>query len=100
MQRDVLLILISLRTKIAPTVQKLLTDWGCYIKTRLGLHQGTLGDCTESGLLFLELEGDREKHKELERKLNLLNGVKAKLVVMALDDDPKAAADPTSITND
>ncbi len=84
-QRDVMLVLLSIRTKTAPTVQKMLTDWGCYIRTRLGLHQGILGDCTETGLIFLELVGDRDKHQELERKLNLLQGVKAQLVSLTLD---------------
>lgn len=96
MERDVLLILVSVRTKVAPTVQKLLTDWGCYIKTRLGLHQGILGDCTESGLIFLELAGDKEKHQELARKLNLLKGVHAELVTLSVDEDIKTGSgDPS-----
>lgn len=84
MESNVLLVLVSLRKSVAPRVQKILTAWGCLIKTRLGLHQGTLTECTENGLLFLELVGDRRKHKELARKLNLLKGVQAKLVTLTL----------------
>ncbi|MFH1877693.1 MAG: hypothetical protein ABH883_02690 [Candidatus Omnitrophota bacterium] len=80
MGRDVILILISNRKKSVERVQKTLTGWGCLIKTRLGLHTGVLDECSEGGLIFLELAGDKKKHKELCRKLDILPGVSAKLV--------------------
>jgi hypothetical protein len=82
MKKDFMLILINLRKKEAVTVQKILTEWGCFIQTRLGLHNGVLDNCTETGTVFLELAGDKEKHDELCRKLNLLSGVSAKLIEM------------------
>jgi len=86
MQRNVLLVLVSMRKNAAVTVQKILTEWGCLIKTRLGLHEDVLDNCSESGLLFLELVGEKEKHTELERKLNLVTGVQARLVSLAIDE--------------
>ena len=86
MERDIMLVLVSIRKESAPRVQQILTDWGCLIKTRLGLHQGTLSDCSESGLIFLELVGEKDKHEELARKLNLLKGVQARLVTMSVPD--------------
>lgn len=86
MERNVLLILVSGRSESIPKVQQILTGWGCFIKTRLGLHQDTLNHCSENGLIFLELVGGKEKHDELERKLNLLSGVQAKLVSMSLPE--------------
>ncbi|TCO08353.1 hypothetical protein [Natronoflexus pectinivorans] len=81
MKRDVLLILVNHRRETAENVQKILTGWGCYIKTRLGIHDGVLENCSDSGLIFLELPGDDlTKHEEIVRKLNLLNGVDAKLI--------------------
>ncbi len=80
MKRDVLLILVRHRQDTAERVQKILTGWGCFIKTRLGIHDGVLENCSESGLIFLELTGDPTKHEEITRKLNLLDGVEAKLV--------------------
>lgn len=85
MQKDVLLVLVSSRKESATTVQKILTEWGCLIKTRLGLHEGVLDNCSESGLIFLELVGDKAKHDEVARKLNLVKGVEAKLVTLAVD---------------
>ena len=87
MERNVLLVLVSMRQEAAIKVQQILTSWGCYIKTRLGLHQGTLEDCSENGLIFLELTGDKSKHEELSRKLNLLPGVEAKLINLCLPED-------------
>ena len=80
MERRVMLILVSSRQDSAETVQKILSGWGCFIKTRLGLHDDVLDNCTESGLIFLELKGETEKLDEMERKLNLVKGVDAKQV--------------------
>ena len=81
MKKEVLLILINNRKESAQKVQQILTGWGCLIKTRLGIHTDVLSHCSESGLIFIELAGgETDKHKEIERKLNLINGVDAKLV--------------------
>ncbi|MDD4013644.1 MAG: hypothetical protein PHW14_05590 [Candidatus Omnitrophica bacterium] len=80
MKKDIMLILVNKRKEEAVMVQKILTGWGCLIKTRLGIHDGVLGDCANAGLIILELVGSKKKHAELSRKLNLLKGVVAKLV--------------------
>ncbi|MBD3380161.1 MAG: hypothetical protein GF408_06845 [Candidatus Omnitrophica bacterium] len=82
MQRNVLITLLEQRKETAEKVQKILTGWGCVIRTRFGLHQGVLDDCSNSGLIILELVGEDKDHEELERKLNLLSGVNARLVKM------------------
>ncbi len=76
----VALILVDNRKDNALKVQNILSQWGCLIKTRLGVHPGTLENCTDNGLIFLELVGEKEKHQELVRKLNLIKGVNAQLV--------------------
>ena len=82
MKRAVLLILVKHRQETAEMVQKILTGWGCYIKTRLGIHDGVLENCSDSGLIFLELTGEFSKHEEIARKLNLVKGVDARLVAL------------------
>lgn len=84
MKRHIMILLVAKRKESADRVQKTLTGWGCLIKTRLGLHEGVLDSCTNSGLIILELVGDVKKHKELKRKLELLPGVNVKLVTVAL----------------
>lgn len=85
MQKDVLIILVGKRKTAAINVQKTLTGWGCLIKTRLGIHDGVLKNCSEKGLIICELVGDQKKHQELTRKLNLIKGVKAELVSLKVD---------------
>lgn len=80
MTRHVMMVLVGSRQDAAEMVQKILTGWGCFIKTRLGLHDDVLENCTQSGLIFLELVGDLEKMQEMERKLNLVKSVDAKLI--------------------
>ena len=58
----------------------MLTAWGCIIKTRLGIHDGVLENCSDEGLLILELYGKDEDKKELARKVALIPGVTSKLV--------------------
>jgi len=76
--RTIMAILVGKREKAAVEVQKLLTEFGCYIKTRLGLHEGAGESCSPSGLIILELVGSESKHQELCQKLNFIDGVKAK----------------------
>ncbi len=78
---QIMAVRISDRSKSAVEVQKVLTDHGCSILTRLGLHdQSAPGTCSPSGLLVLQLCSCSDESKDLERKLNMLDGVKARLV--------------------
>ncbi len=87
MKRNVALIFLNTRKETAGQVQKILTAWGCLIKTRLGIHDGVLDNCTDTGLVFLELVGEEEQHTEMVRKLNLVKGVDAKLVKLKIDKE-------------
>ncbi len=86
MTKHVLIILVGMRNEAAENVQKILTGWGCFIKTRLGLHEDVLENCTQTGLIFLELVGEPEKLQELERKLNLIPSVNAQLLSLSISD--------------
>ena len=86
MKKSVIVVLINHRHDAAARVQAVLTGWGCMIKTRLGIHEGVLDNCSEHGLLFLDLVGDEEKLTELERKLNIIKGVTATKLSMTLED--------------
>jgi hypothetical protein len=85
MEKSILLILIANRKESVEKVQKILTGWGCYIKTRLGIHDGVLENCSDQGLIFLELVGDTTKHEELKRKLKLVKGIDVQLVSLHVD---------------
>jgi hypothetical protein len=71
------------RTETAPTVQDILTQYGCYIRVRLGLHDAALDSCSNAGLILLQLCGDNVPVTELEGKLQAVADVKVK--TMSLD---------------
>lgn len=85
MSKTVLLILIGKREEEAVKVQQILTAWGCIIKTRLGIHDGVLDNCTDEGLLILELHGTQDQKEELTRKVAVLPGVSSKLVELSVE---------------
>ena len=80
MEKTLLLVLIGKRKDAAVNVQKILTAWGCIIKTRLGIHDGILDNCSDAGLVILELYGTKEQKDELARKVAVIPGVSSQLV--------------------
>lgn len=84
MKRDIVAVIIDHRNDTAVNVQKVLTGWGCMIKTRLGLHEGVLDDCTQTGLIILEMVGESDRIDEFVRKLNLVKGAQAKRMTLEL----------------
>lgn len=84
MGKTILLILIGKRKESAVKVQQILTGWGCIIKTRLGIHDGVMENCSDEGLVICELVGTKEQQDELSRKLAVLPDVSSKLVELSL----------------
>ena len=80
MEKTLLIVLIGKRKDAAVNVQKILTAWGCIIKTRLGIHDGILDNCSDAGLVILELYGTQEQKDELARKIAVIPGVSSQLV--------------------
>ena len=74
---QIMAVLVSHRSQQAPHLQEVLTQSGCIIKTRLGLHEA--GDvCAEEGLIILQLAGDKAAVEDLTAKLNAMEGITAK----------------------
>ncbi|MBS7527684.1 hypothetical protein KHM83_13440 [Fusibacter paucivorans] len=84
MSRIILGIKVDSRRDDATSVQALLTEYGCFIKTRLGLHNASdeRTMCSEDGLILLEfiLNADQEA-LELEQKLEALGSVHVRKMV-------------------
>ncbi|MGM0445454.1 MAG: hypothetical protein ACQEQH_03520 [Bacillota bacterium] len=74
--------MIDKRTDAALKVQKVLTENGCKIKTRLGLHETS--SCEEEGLIFLNIDSSKKEADVLINELNKIKRVKAKLVEISL----------------
>lgn len=54
------------RYETAPEFQKTLTNFGCIIKTRLGLHDVSDHVCSPNGIILLEVIDDEEAKKFIE----------------------------------
>lgn len=64
----------------AAKLQEILTKFGCYIKTRIGLHQVENSTCHPSGIILIEVI-DNEKAKELEVKLCDIDSIEIQRMV-------------------
>jgi len=72
---------ISDRVHHIPGVQNLLTEYGCSIKTRIGLHAVSDDYCSPNGLILLEMAGDEKPTFELIEKLKAIEGVDVQKMV-------------------
>jgi hypothetical protein len=70
---EILSVLVQRKHDIIVSVQSILTSFGCYIRTRLGVNETFFGE--PSGLMILELTGDTHQRDLLERDLKALGGV-------------------------
>ncbi len=80
-KRIILGIRITNRVKDVPTVQAILTEYGCNIKTRLGLHDAGPSHCSTTGLLIVEMCGLESDILAFETKLRGVLGVAVQKMV-------------------
>lgn len=73
----ILLVKVGERPKAAVRVQEILTQYGCTIRTRLGLHEFA-SECEEKdeGLIILEVVGGTEEIGKLKEALEAVESVK------------------------
>ena len=69
------------RGENAVRVQQLLTEYGCYIKTRLGLHEVDENFCAQGGVLILEMVGEDKTIDEMAAKLKAVEGLELQKLV-------------------
>jgi len=81
MKRIILGVSINSRMECVPQVQSILSQYGCIIKTRLGLHNVSENSCSSGGLLILEMFGDEAPITEMESKLTELSGIQVQKMV-------------------
>jgi hypothetical protein len=72
---------ITDRIRKASDLQSVLTKYGCTIKTRLGLHEVKENFCSETGLIILELTGNREEFIKLENDLLKIEGLNVRKMI-------------------
>lgn len=78
-KENIMIIKTCKRKNNADQLQKTLTEFGCIIKMRLGLHEA--GDvCSDEGLIILQLVDDDGEIEKLEKSLDGIEGLKFKTV--------------------
>lgn len=83
MKKVIMGIMLQNRFEEVKQVQNLLSEYGCFIKTRLGLHQQAEAEnlCTEKGLIIIEfVQKCDPQYKELKEKLQAVEGVEVRLM--------------------
>lgn len=73
------------RLKNAGDVQKIFTQYGCNIKTRLGLHEVHGNYCAGGGIVLLEMVGEMKDVDAMLRKLKKIEGLEAKKMTFTHD---------------
>jgi hypothetical protein len=67
------------RRENADALQKILTEFGCSIRMRLGIHEA--GDiCANEGLILLHLVDHSDEIEKLEAALNAIDGIRLKIM--------------------
>ena len=83
MEKIIMGIRIDRRHNAVPDVQSLLTEYGCYIKTRIGLHEASddRDECSDQGLILLEfIDNAADEADELFGQLEEIGGVTAQMM--------------------
>ena len=76
---EILGLLVERNQEVIRYVQKILTAYGCNIRTRLGVNEVFFGE--PAGLIILELKGDARQRLLLERDLKALEQVHVRTMV-------------------
>ncbi len=77
-KRIILGVNINHRVENVPHVQAVFTEFGCNIKTRIGLHEVADGACAPGGLVLLDMYGDEDEIGKMEHKLQTMPGVEVR----------------------
>lgn len=81
MSKIILGVMVKKRIETAVNFQELLSEYGCYISTRIGLHAAGEDYCSPDGIVLLEvINGHEDKATELEKKLKELDVIVQKMV--------------------
>jgi hypothetical protein len=72
---------ITDRLQNVPAFQTLLSEYGCHIKTRIGLHDVSDNFCSPNGLVIVELVGADSKRNDFIAALKKINGIDVQTMV-------------------
>ena len=71
------------RLRNAQAVQKVFSDYGGHIKTRLGLHEVAESRCAGEGVVLLEVIGGEAVRAGMVAKLGAIEGIEVKEMIFS-----------------
>ncbi len=71
---------VNHRTGNALKLQQALTQFGCHIKLRVGLHETDENFCSDDGVIMLQVSGDLAVVQQMMDAFNAMEGVSAKMM--------------------
>lgn len=80
MKKTIFILTMLHRRDTAVSLQAILTRYGCLIKTRLGIHDGVVDQCSDTGLIILEVVGKKNEKDSFFKKLRAIKDLKTKRV--------------------
>lgn len=78
--KNIIIISVKQRKNVSCEVQEVLSEYGCLIKTRLGITDSTPKKCSQTGLIILEFLGNKREITLMNKKLSKIEGVIVKSV--------------------
>lgn len=78
--KNIIIISVQQRKNVSGAVQEILSEYGCLIKTRLGITDSTAKKCSQTGLIILEFLGNKREINLMSKKLSKIDGVAVKSV--------------------
>ncbi len=78
--KNIIIISVKQRKTVSVAVQEILCEYGCLIKTRLGITDSTDKKCSQTGLIILEFLGNKREINSMSKKLSKIEGVAVKSV--------------------
>jgi hypothetical protein len=82
MDFQIVAVKVGNREGVAQDMQRILTEHGCDIKVRLGLHDIPANTCSPAGLVLMEVEGEKADIQSMVKKLDALPETKALYIVI------------------
>ena len=78
--KNIIIISVKQRKSASVLVQEILCEYGCLIKTRLGITDSTSKKCSQTGLIILEFLGNKREINLMIKKLSKIEGIAVKTV--------------------
>jgi hypothetical protein len=82
MEYQIVAVKVGNREGVAQDMQRILTEHGCFIKVRLGLHDTPTDSCSPAGLVIMEVVGEEPEIRQMVKKLDALPETSAKYIVV------------------